>query len=186
MQDNAHNQFALCDLLTLKLGLIQSRDDPGIFYKLSGSKFANNAYHAAGRLEDSKEIILSVSVHDDDILCTGHKQELLWLENALHKHVTASPCAQFRLDHLPSNSIVLITQFCVPGTQAALSATCRHTVYKVPLPVVVPQDDQARSYECWRLGARRSYAWSCSECLYPRCAGGFCTDCGIPREEQDN
>ena len=26
MQDNAHNQFALCDLLTLKLGLIQSRE----------------------------------------------------------------------------------------------------------------------------------------------------------------
>ena len=157
------------------------------FVRLQASlQYSSASSHSAGRLEDSKEIILSVSVHGDDILCTGHEHELLWLEGELHKHVTMSTCAQFRLDHLPSNSIALVTQFCVPGTQAALSATCSQTVYKVPLPVVVPQADQAHSYEYWRLGVRRSYEWSCSECRYPRCAGGYCTDCGIPREEQDN
>ena len=80
--------------------------------------------------------------------------------------------SQCMLDYLPTPNIALIIQYCVPGTQAALSATCKRTVYKVPLPAVVPKV--------------LSYEWSCSECRYPRCAGDYCTDCGIPRELQDN
>ena len=72
----------LRDVLMNKLGFVQSRHDPCMFYKLSDPKFAMK------NTEEeifSKDIIISLSLHVDDILCTGLESDLLWLEDELRK-----------------------------------------------------------------------------------------------------